>query len=273
MCGLRAFGQTETTCGLRIAFEPPSSHRFASSTVACTKTKSNFDLKFYIFFAINFGADTPGDEPGGCCHGAHASRREAPGVRPEELQELFGRDRADGLRRRRHVAVERFVDDDKQSDARDGVAAGYVRLGERDDFGERIDERRARDSRDVELRGGVCGFGRVEPGGCDQDESDEYEGGCGETAPYKGAVDCALKTVRAVGIMALYKGFLPTVSRQAPFTMIMPVVLICSHSMFSILSVNSNFNQSSTMFSSAATLLKNLFPPQPLTISALVRLL
>ncbi|KAF3493211.1 hypothetical protein DY000_02057209 [Brassica cretica] len=83
-------------------------------------------------------------------------------------------------RRRRHVAVERFVDDDQQSDARDGVAAGYVRLGERDDFGERVDEGRARDSRDVELRGGVCGFGRVEPGGCDQDESDEYEGGGGE---------------------------------------------------------------------------------------------
>ncbi|CAN7017132.1 unnamed protein product [Brassica oleracea var. botrytis] len=62
----------------------------------------------------------------------------------------------------------------------------------------------------------------------------------GKTAPYKGAVDCALKTVRAEGIMALYKGFLPTVSRQAPFTMIMPVVLIY-------------FNQSSTMSSSAAT--------------------
>ncbi|CDY38708.1 BnaC01g27890D [Brassica napus] len=83
-------------------------------------------------------------------------------------------------RRRRHVAVERFVDDDKQSDARDGIAAGYVRLGERDDFEVRVDERRARDSRDVGLRGGVCGFGRVEPGGCDQDESDEYEGGGGE---------------------------------------------------------------------------------------------
>ncbi|KAG2289434.1 hypothetical protein Bca52824_049038 [Brassica carinata] len=62
----------------------------------------------------------------------------------------------------------------------------------------------------------------------------------GKTAQYKGVVDCALKTVRAVGIMALCKGFVPTVSRQAPFTMIMPVVLICFHSMFSILSVNSS---------------------------------
>ncbi|CAH8331749.1 unnamed protein product [Eruca vesicaria subsp. sativa] len=47
----------------------------------------------------------------------------------------------------------------------------------------------------------------------------------GKTAPYKGAVDCALKTVKAEGIMALYKGFLPTVSRQAPFTVIMFVTL------------------------------------------------
>ncbi|KAG2298606.1 hypothetical protein Bca4012_009853 [Brassica carinata] len=47
----------------------------------------------------------------------------------------------------------------------------------------------------------------------------------GKTAPYRGAVDCALKTVRAEGIMALYKGFLPTVSRQAPFTVIMFVTL------------------------------------------------
>ncbi|KAH0886436.1 hypothetical protein HID58_062532 [Brassica napus] len=198
----------------------------------------NFETVAFITinFAINFGADTSGDEPGGCCHGAHASRREAPGGRPEELQERFGRDRADGSRRRHHVAVERFVDDDKQSDARDGVAAGYVRLGERDDFGERVDERRVRDSRDVELRGGVE---------------------AGETAPYKGAVDCALKTVRAVGIMALYKGFLSTVSRQAPFTMFMPVI-------------STNHRQCLPLL---LLLLKNLFPPQPLTISALVRLL
>ncbi|KAF8100338.1 hypothetical protein N665_0226s0001 [Sinapis alba] len=47
----------------------------------------------------------------------------------------------------------------------------------------------------------------------------------GTAPPYKGAVDCALKTVRAEGIMALYKGFLPTVSRQAPFTVIMFVTL------------------------------------------------
>ncbi|CAA7019810.1 unnamed protein product [Microthlaspi erraticum] len=47
----------------------------------------------------------------------------------------------------------------------------------------------------------------------------------GVAPPYKGAVDCALKTVKAEGIMALYKGFVPTVSRQAPFTVIMFVTL------------------------------------------------
>ncbi|KAH0929636.1 hypothetical protein HID58_015363 [Brassica napus] len=47
----------------------------------------------------------------------------------------------------------------------------------------------------------------------------------GTPPPYKGAVDCALKTVRAEGIMALYKGFWPTVSRQAPFTVILFVTL------------------------------------------------
>ncbi|CAN6832183.1 unnamed protein product [Brassica oleracea] len=47
----------------------------------------------------------------------------------------------------------------------------------------------------------------------------------GTAPPYKGAVDCALKTVRAEGIMALYKGFWPTVSRQAPFTVILFVTL------------------------------------------------
>uniref|UniRef100_A0A0D3C2X4 Uncharacterized protein n=2 Tax=Brassica TaxID=3705 RepID=A0A0D3C2X4_BRAOL len=226
-----------------------------------------------INFAINFGADTSGDEPGGCCHGAHASRREAPGGRPEELQERFGRDRTDGSRRRHHVAVERFVDDDKQSDARDGVAAGYVRLGERDDFGERVDERRARDSRDVELRSGVCGFGRVESVYVIKTRVMNMKVEAGETAPYKGAVDCALKTVRAVGIMALYKGFLPTVSRQAPFTMFMPtraVHLLSSQGFIELSQISTNHRQCLPLL---LLLLKNLFPPQPLTISALVRLL
>lgn len=47
----------------------------------------------------------------------------------------------------------------------------------------------------------------------------------GKTPPYKGALDCALKTVKAEGIFALYKGFVPTVSRQAPFTVILFVTL------------------------------------------------
>lgn len=47
----------------------------------------------------------------------------------------------------------------------------------------------------------------------------------GEAAPYSGALDCALKTVKAEGPMALYKGFIPTISRQGPFTVVLFVTL------------------------------------------------
>ncbi|KAF7817021.1 mitochondrial uncoupling protein 5-like [Senna tora] len=47
----------------------------------------------------------------------------------------------------------------------------------------------------------------------------------GATPPYNGALDCALKTVRAEGPMALYKGFVPTISRQGPFTVVLFVTL------------------------------------------------
>ncbi|KAL7585645.1 hypothetical protein Lser_V15G44580 [Lactuca serriola] len=47
----------------------------------------------------------------------------------------------------------------------------------------------------------------------------------GVEPPYKGAVDCAVKTVRAEGPMALYKGFIPTISRQGPFTVVLFVTL------------------------------------------------
>lgn len=47
----------------------------------------------------------------------------------------------------------------------------------------------------------------------------------GKAAPYAGAVDCALKTIRAEGPMALYKGFIPTISRQGPFTVVLFVTL------------------------------------------------
>ncbi|KAK9271041.1 hypothetical protein L1049_026630 [Liquidambar formosana] len=47
----------------------------------------------------------------------------------------------------------------------------------------------------------------------------------GEAAPYSGALDCAMKTVRAEGPMALYKGFIPTISRQGPFTVVLFVTL------------------------------------------------
>ena len=47
----------------------------------------------------------------------------------------------------------------------------------------------------------------------------------GAEPPYTGALDCALKTVRAEGPMALYKGFVPTISRQGPFTVVLFVTL------------------------------------------------
>ncbi|XP_062006144.1 mitochondrial uncoupling protein 5-like [Rosa rugosa] len=47
----------------------------------------------------------------------------------------------------------------------------------------------------------------------------------GAAPPYKGALDCAVKTVRSEGPMALYKGFIPTISRQGPFTVVLFVTL------------------------------------------------
>ena len=47
----------------------------------------------------------------------------------------------------------------------------------------------------------------------------------GAPPPYSGALDCALKTVKAEGPMALYKGFVPTISRQGPFTVVLFVTL------------------------------------------------
>lgn len=47
----------------------------------------------------------------------------------------------------------------------------------------------------------------------------------GMAPPYSGAIDCVVKTVRSEGPMALYKGFIPTISRQGPFTVVLFVTL------------------------------------------------
>ncbi|KAJ0464215.1 putative mitochondrial carrier protein [Helianthus annuus] len=47
----------------------------------------------------------------------------------------------------------------------------------------------------------------------------------GKAPPYAGATDCALQTIRTEGVMALYKGFIPTISRQGPFTIVLFVTL------------------------------------------------
>ncbi|CAN4126766.1 unnamed protein product [Withania somnifera] len=49
--------------------------------------------------------------------------------------------------------------------------------------------------------------------------------GPGMAPPYNGALDCAMKTIKAEGPMALYKGFIPTISRQGPFTIVLFVTL------------------------------------------------
>ncbi|KAI3412771.1 uncharacterized protein J3R85_016890 [Psidium guajava] len=47
----------------------------------------------------------------------------------------------------------------------------------------------------------------------------------GQAPPYAGALDCAMKTIRSEGPLALYKGFIPTISRQGPFTVVLFVTL------------------------------------------------
>jgi solute carrier family 25 oxoglutarate transporter 11 len=47
----------------------------------------------------------------------------------------------------------------------------------------------------------------------------------GKAPMYGGAIDCAMKTVRAEGLLALYKGFIPTISRQGPFTVVLFITL------------------------------------------------
>ncbi|KAE9614467.1 hypothetical protein Lal_00012235 [Lupinus albus] len=47
----------------------------------------------------------------------------------------------------------------------------------------------------------------------------------GAAPPYSGALDCALKTIHVEGPMALYKGFIPTICRQGPFTVVLFVTL------------------------------------------------
>ncbi|KAK3038332.1 hypothetical protein RJ639_031428 [Escallonia herrerae] len=42
---------------------------------------------------------------------------------------------------------------------------------------------------------------------------------------YSGTLDCALKTMRSEGPLALYKGFIPTISMQGPFTVVLFVTL------------------------------------------------
>lgn len=47
----------------------------------------------------------------------------------------------------------------------------------------------------------------------------------GGTPPYTGPLDCALKTIRNEGPLSLYKGLIPTIFRQGPFTIVLFLTL------------------------------------------------
>ncbi|KAH7301676.1 hypothetical protein KP509_23G037800 [Ceratopteris richardii] len=49
--------------------------------------------------------------------------------------------------------------------------------------------------------------------------------GADGTRPYSGPLDCAFKTIRKEGPLALYKGLIPTMFRQGPFTIVLFVTL------------------------------------------------
>ncbi|KAK9062110.1 hypothetical protein SSX86_019295 [Deinandra increscens subsp. villosa] len=119
----------------------------------------------------------------------------------------------------------RFIAYGEPRHVSDSVTIGVIRSDQGDDIGERCDGGWARDSCDREFCRRVCGLGGHKPGGCDQDEDYEYEGGAGKAPPYAGAIDCALQTIRSEGLIALYKGFIPTISRQGPFTVVLFVTL------------------------------------------------
>jgi hypothetical protein len=46
-----------------------------------------------------------------------------------------------------------------------------------------------------------------------------------EAPLYKSAIDCAVKTARAEGVLGLYKGFLPAYARLAPHRVVHFVTL------------------------------------------------
>ncbi|EFJ10435.1 hypothetical protein SELMODRAFT_233289 [Selaginella moellendorffii] len=47
----------------------------------------------------------------------------------------------------------------------------------------------------------------------------------GKTPPYRNAIDCAMKTIRSEGVLALYKGLLPCFARQGPFAVVLFITL------------------------------------------------
>ena len=46
-----------------------------------------------------------------------------------------------------------------------------------------------------------------------------------DAGAYRGPADCVARTVRAEGVLALYKGFMPVYGRQAPFNVLNYVLM------------------------------------------------
>lgn len=118
--------------------------------------------------------------------GPDASGWAAPSSAAAELPERGGRDRPHGAGGGGDQPVAGLRPDREQGHARDGLPAGVLRPDQGVDTEQRHHEGRARDPCDRELRRGVRGCRGLQPGGCDQDASDEYEGGAGLPAAVLG---------------------------------------------------------------------------------------
>ncbi|KAI4367174.1 hypothetical protein MLD38_022941 [Melastoma candidum] len=65
----------------------------------------------------------------------------------------------------------------------------------------------------------------VEPDRCNHDQGDEHECGGWMRSPYKGAIDSAMKTIKAEVPLALYNGFVPQFRGKGAFTVVLFMTL------------------------------------------------
>ncbi|KAF2292958.1 hypothetical protein GH714_034280 [Hevea brasiliensis] len=160
-----------------------------------------------------------------CCYGPHAGGRASSTSPTPELQERRRRNHSHGKARRHYKPVARLIADGEPCHAGDSFSASIVRPIQGNDFGKKVDERWAWHPRDSEFRGRVRGGGGIKPGRRDKDKSDEHEGGGRGGGTVCRGVGLRSEDGEGRGPMALYKGFIPTISRQGPFTIVLFVTL------------------------------------------------